>query len=291
VAIGMSQGGWEGGPDLYHIASGLPPYALMRLARETAGTYSIFDRQVDRGPFTLDRMRPYAADYRSAAEIHAEIQYFPFRRAILESVEITRMPLNWPVFSPQNVAEYRVQLEGGLPLKSMSGINPAIIRQHFQHAAQKSAESLMRLEKALKPFGPDGMELLYASEPSPRWRAWYDLNHGRLLAQYVRHSEVLALASLALAPRGIPEGATNNSLAVAPLPRLLSGSVNERRAAEAERLLRRCVEKNPNTPWWYLAQRELAHPLGIGFQVFYTQPVAIPATPAGGGPRINLPKL
>ena len=29
-------------------------------------------------------------------------------------------------------------------------------------------------------------------------------------------------------------------------------------AAEAERLLKRCLEKNPQTPWAYLAQRELA---------------------------------
>jgi hypothetical protein len=206
-------------------------------------------------------------------------------------VEISRVPLNWPAQLPDNVVDYRVRLEGGLTLPPMIYANSEMIRANFRNAAQKSAESLIRLERAMKPFGPEGMEPLYASEPSPRWRAWYDLNYGRLLAQHVRHCEVIALANLALAPRVIPEGATVNSLHVEPLPRLLSGSVSERRAAEAERLLRRCVDKNPNTPWWYLAQRELAHPLGIGYRLFYTPPVAIPAAPAGMPGKISLPRL
>ncbi|HEX5105673.1 MAG TPA: hypothetical protein VFV87_17760, partial [Pirellulaceae bacterium] len=61
--------GWYGGRQLAAMSSGFPPYALTRLTRETGGSLTIFDRGLDSGPFKLSVMRPYAPDYRSAAEI------------------------------------------------------------------------------------------------------------------------------------------------------------------------------------------------------------------------------
>ena len=45
------------------------------------------------------------------------------------------------------------------------------------------------LHEALAAFGPKGMEHYYGKEPSARWRAWYDLTYGRLLAMCVRANE------------------------------------------------------------------------------------------------------
>jgi hypothetical protein len=290
-------GGWYGGPEMYHISSGLPPYALTRLTRETGGSYTIFDRAQDRGPFTVEKMRPYTADYRSAAEIFEDLQYAPLRQAVLASVEVTRTPLVWPD-RLRNPSEFRIALEGGPVFLPVLFGNPAQIRNNLKVAALNSARSLAKIELALKPFGPSGMELAYEQEQSSRWKASYDLTCGRLLAQYVRHSELLAGCQLAL-KANIPDEA-NCLSGIEPVARIISGDVTLQRAAEAERLLRRCVDDNRSTPWAYLAERELLHPLGCQFRIFYIEPPPPPPIvdlpppvdlPTPSGPAPSIPRL
>jgi uncharacterized protein YheU (UPF0270 family) len=104
----------------------------------------------------------------------------------------------------------------------------------------------------------------YQLEQSPRWRAWYDLTRGRLLATSVRLEE-FRLALDAVVEKGVLRENTNY-LVFVPSLQLKSSEEFRARAMEAETLLRRCIKQNPGTPWAYLAEREYVHGLGVSVQ-------------------------
>ncbi len=81
---------WYGGRDLAGISSGFSPYALTRLAVETGGTFTIFDKPSDRPPFDLDVLKDYLPHYGSAADYAARIELHPLRLAISQAVKVTR---------------------------------------------------------------------------------------------------------------------------------------------------------------------------------------------------------
>lgn len=265
--------GWYGGVQLASMSSGFPPYALTRLTRETGGSMTIFDRGLDSGPFRLSVLRPYSPDFRSAGEILEDLRYFPLRQAVLASVEATRA---YDGHERPELSIYYTQPPG--------------IRRRLSNSARDLADDAEAIELAGMPLGPDGLEQLYKLETSPRWRAWYDLTRGRLLAMSVRYAEYRALVEMLCRPGGLPDDV--NCLRIAPAPRLLLGSITEARAREAERLLKRCLDENPNTPWAYLAQRELDHPLGVTHRAWYQEPPPpVPAVPVAPQAPVVLPKL
>ena len=90
-------------------------------------------------------------------------------------------------------------------------------------------------------------------------RARYDVTRGRLLAAGVRYMEFIRASELA--SRSL-DGATNRVVFL-PSSELRCGSTTRLWVEDAQRLLRRCVEEHSETPWAYLAQRELDYPLGI----------------------------
>ena len=278
---------WYGGEQLEGLASGMGPYGLTRLALETGGTYTIFDRPLDRGPFRLDRMRPYAPDYRAATVALHELQYRPVPRAVLKAVELLahQSPAGQPAndyfgrrYQPS--VQFRGQLKNALKMEAM-----------------QATRHLRSIEAALSAFGAEGMEAEYQKEPSPRFRAWYDVTRGRLLAVAVRYMEFIQACDLTM--RSL-DGSTNR-VVFTPSTELRSGSTGRYWGEDAERLLRRCVEDHADTPWAHLAQRELDYPLGLTLQqAVIPKPPPRPVVPArpgggrrpgGGGAPITLPKL
>ena len=73
-----------------------------------------------------------------------------------------------------------------------------------------------------------------------------------------------------------------------PDARLSFGNTSEQYAAEAQRLLARCVKENQDTPWAALAGRELAHPFGFRVDEDYVppppKPKRMPRTPENNPP-------
>ena len=277
---------WYGGEQLEGLASGMGPYGLTRLALETGGSYTIFDRPLDRGPFRLGRMRPYAPDYRAAPVVLHELQYRPVPRAVLKAVELLahQSPASQPANDYfgrryQSSVQFRGQLKNALKMEAM-----------------EATRHLRSVEAALSAFGSQGMEQAYEKEPSPRFRAWYDVTRGRLLAVSVRYLEFIQACGLTM--RNLDP--STNRVVFSPSTELRSGSTARFRGEDAERLLRRCVEDHADTPWACLAQRELDYPLGLTLQqAVIPKPAPRPARPArpGGGRRpsgggaITLPKL
>lgn len=268
------------GRELINLNSGFPPYALMRITRETGGRYTMFDRAGDRGPFRLALMRPYLPDYRSFPEIMTDITQQPLQLAITNASLITRK------YAPQTPPETR--------FTSLGGTEPDVFRNrcykdYFPAADAQAERTAILLEELLALFGAQGMEELYAQQ-SPRNKAWYDLNVGRLLLQSARFAEYRVMLQLLGQPANFPPQA--NQLTLFPVDTVRAGELSEARAREGIRLLNRCLENNPGTPWAFLAARELAHPIALDFNWQY-----LPPPPPGRyvppplGPPIVLPKL
>lgn len=262
---------WYGGDQLEGLVSGFGPYGLVRLAIETGGSYTIFDRPSDRGPFRLEDMRPYLPDYRVADQILDETTHHPLREAVVGTAALTLQTLNLQV--------PRMDFFDRPP----TYFSPAAFRENLTISLQKEQlvvrQTVGVTEQALAKFGPNGMENLYEAEELPRWKAWYDLTRGRLLAakaRCVEYDNACKLLAKLLQPNA-------NYVVFGPSSEFLYPPVTRLLAEESHRLLERCVQTNPNTPWAFLAQRELENPLGIAVQQLVIPPpppeIAQPAPP------------
>jgi hypothetical protein len=259
---------WYGGPQLEFLLSGLGPYGLVRLVTATGGTYTLLDRAADRSPFRLEVMRPYLPSCQSAKEYADEVRHYPLRQAIVNAADATLGERNWPP-----------------PRLEFTAPQPAALRDMFVSAQAQARRAVQVISRALSFFGRDGMEKLYAQEKSPRWQAWYDLTRGRLLASLVRYGQYELLCA-GFQQQGSLRSTTNHVLLV-PAAAFRGDASVQATAAEAERLLRRCLGKNPNTPWAYLAQRELDYPPGLDFEQSIRPQEPPNKPPKGGTARAN----
>ncbi|REK17594.1 MAG: VWA domain-containing protein [Planctomycetota bacterium] len=290
---------WFGGPQLERISSGFGPYAMTRLAAATGGSYTIFDRPADRGPFVLDDIRAYRPDYRSREEITRELEEHPLRAAVVRAVSLTyrgkvaEEPPRTTFFNVRR--ETRDRLINGdrtVRVYYAAATFRRRLRAELEDEQAKMKPTVAAIEKAIAVF-QGGMESEYKTESSQRWRAWYDLTLGRLLAASVRYEEYRIFCLR------VEEGAKQqafrpetNHIECEAVEVLRGDTRTRKRADEAERLLTRCLEENPNTPWAYLAQRELDHPFGIDFrQVVIPEPRPAGGGSSGSGPRPGPPSL
>jgi hypothetical protein len=282
---------WHGGQHREGLLSGFGPYALTRLALETGGSFTLLDRPGDGVTFSVDVLRAYQPDYESLADYRSMLDYHPLREAVITAVERSyiqpivaapsfefmgarsnRYPFaSFRVYFPQ--AEFRAALAARLIAE----------RQSTETVAQA-------VERALAAFGREGMEAAYRLEKSARWRAWYDVTRGRLLAASVRYYEYQLTCSSILDDRELAP--QTNWIALRPSDELRGGEQSAARAREAKRLLGRCLSANHETPWAYLAQWELDHPFGLSVeQAELPRPLPVPAAPAEPAAAINLPKF
>ncbi|MDP7014866.1 MAG: vWA domain-containing protein [Pirellulaceae bacterium] len=260
---------WYGGPDLKGVASGFSPYTLTRLARESGGSYTIFDREEDRGPFSAERLRAYAPSYGTLSEYNTMISSHPLRAAVMAAVAETEgAKLGQPetvLFVKRNAARPEEVVRPYMtPAQFASQLK--VSRRVYQQRAERMARVV---ERALQEVSLEGdpsrpLTALFEQETSPRWRAWYQLTRGRLLAASVRLEEY-QLALDAFAEPGFLREETNH-LVMKPQLRMRSSQKFQARAKEAEQLLMECAEEHANTPWAYLADREMTHGLGLTAQ-------------------------
>jgi hypothetical protein len=281
---------WLGGQDLEGILSGFSPYALTRLSMQTRGSYTIFDRPEDRGPFDPMAMKRYAPSYGSFAQYKAEVQANPLRMAVTKAVAALE---GKKVDAPPTMLF--IKSTGPREFDFMRFYYPP---NEFQAKLRSSRGRLMAeasryskvVHQALRHVSADdhldeGLEDLYQYENSPRWRAWYDLTRGRLLATSVRLEEYRRTIQEMTKP-GMLAGTTNHVILVAS-PEQRSDEIYRQRGEEAEKLLRRCADENQGTPWERLAQRELDFALGVG-----VREMSLTQNPAGPAVRPpNLPRF
>ncbi len=263
---------WFSGSQYRNLHSGLGPFALTRAAYETGGAYFIKDDPQDVSEFQVPTMIRYAPEYDSVAHYIRRIQSSPLRRAIMQVVEMTK--------------QRTIKDSPTLQLAPTGNT----FQQDLLEAQKTAAYNLDVLDQLLVPFG-HGFEKEYAQEKSPRWRAWYDYTYGRLLAMRVRNYEYNVVCSVFKGKGTEFVDKKSNRWRFVPDEKI-TNTTNQKQAAEATRLLSRCIEMNPGTPWAVLAQRELKDPLGFKVEEAYVAPPPPPPKPkAGPAPKVVVPKV
>ena len=94
-----------------------------------------------------------------------------------------------------------------------------------------------------------------------RWQAGFDLAMGRVLAIKVRTQSYNAMLAQAKGGLEFPDP-NHDTWRLAPENEVTVGSVLAKQAEAAREYLQAVVEKHPDTPWAYLAEKELQEPIG-----------------------------
>lgn len=261
---------WFEGDQFDQLRGGVGPFALVRLAYASGGAYFINEKPSERSPFALAALRAYLPEYGSPAEYFRLAKRSSLRQAVLQAVDLT----------------WERELKG-TPRQEFAPTGDNF-QQELGEAQQTAAYNLMTINQALAAFGGDNLEKQYEREPSARWRAWYDLTRGRLLAMWVRCTEYNWHCAVMKGKGAAFVNQQSNRWRFKPDEQLSFGNTSERNAAEAQRLLERCRRENPDTPWALLAERELRHPLGFHVDEAYVPPPPppkrMPRTPENNPP-------
>lgn len=276
------------------LLSGIGPYALTRLSLETGGKFTLLHTEGEVIPFAFEKQRNYLPDYGSAADYLRQLGYNPLRRAVSEVVQLAyaeheKLLVPKLSFVSDRDDEYPFAVHNPYVTPGEFRLN---LIDEFDDEVDLVAAGSQVLEVAISRFGPQGMEKEYEREKSARWRAWYDLTYGRLLAASVRHVEYVRTCRFVLDNSAALSPETNHLIFVPSSQLRSTESALRKRAAEAERLLRRCIEKNPDTPWALLAKWELDRPLGLDVrQSVIPMPPPAAGVPAPAAPLPALPKF
>lgn len=288
--IGQSESNF-GGPLREGLLSGTGPYALTRLALETGGTFTLLQRAGDSQPLAWETQRLYLPDYRDAREIAAEVKRSQIRRAVVEAAAIT-----WQANLQPPFRVFYGEVMDRYPFASrVVYVPPEIfqirIREEFATIIRRCEQDQAVLESALATMDPILLETAYETEESLRWRAWYDLNLGRLLAMSVRLAEYRE--TLRLVREGVGISKDTNNLTLIESGQLKTGRVAEERAVQAKEHLQTVLTEHAGTPWAQMAEWELEHELGFVVRAMAI-PLPVPGPvsikPAGGGAP-TLPNL
>lgn len=257
---------WFEGGQYETLHAGLGPFALTRLAHESGGAYFIKDNPGDGSPFSIEQMRRYEPEYSSPDEYLRDAGHSPLRKAVLTVVDMTRQ-----------------RKLKATPRLTFSPTGQTFFNE-MREAQETAAYNSAILQQCLAVFGGRGLEQAYAKETSPRWRAWYDLTYGRLMAMMVRCNEYNWACATMKAKGADFVDKKSNRWQFKPDKALHFGSQDERMTKESTRLLNRCIQENPGTPWALLAQRELKDPFGFRVDEAYVAPPPPPPKPKPGKP-------
>ncbi|MBW3597032.1 MAG: VWA domain-containing protein [Planctomycetes bacterium] len=283
------------------IDSGFGPYALTRLCYETGGIYFAVhpnrnvSRSVGRGEieaftshltrfFDPQIMRKYRPDYVPREEYMRRVRENKAREALLIAANeswVSQMEAPQTRFAKTDEASF------------VNALSEA------QKQAAKLEPQLHRLYEILKVGEVDRPK-----EDTLRWQAGFDLAMGRVLAAKARTEAYNAM--LAAAKRGLKfKDEKNNTWILEPADEISVGSALEKAANKAREYLQRVVDEHPDTPWAYLAQKELENPIGWRWAEEYTPPPGSGNAGAGNNnpppndalrmldrkPKRNVPKL
>lgn len=239
------------------IDSGFGPYALSKLCYETGGIYFTIhpnrrlNARVERHEveafasqmsyfFDPEIMERYRPDYLTESEYMNLAKKKPLRIALINAAQLARVGT---LSRPRMVFIKR---------------DEALFTRELTEAQLESARLYPKLAQMCEILSEG--EKWRGKETSPRWLASFELSYGTALAAKLR-AEIYN-AMLAKAKRGMnfthPESNTWN---LKPSQSVTVDSKLDKEANLARSLLEDAAEKHRGTPWGWLAQRELSHPI------------------------------
>jgi hypothetical protein len=248
---------WDGSDRTERLDSGFGPFPLEYLCRRTGGRFVAVRSSLSQkraagdlpggwpsgSPFRVDpeMMKRYAPDYVSEAGYQELLSQNKARLALHQAAGL----------APVGALAY--------PALRFKASTAAKLKQLLDEAQKKAAKlepEVMRLHDILVAGEADRPTLI-----GPRWQAGYDLALGRVLAARARIEGFNAmLAGMKSGRKFRRPGST--TWVLVPADTIETGTALEKIAARAEMYLRRVVHEHAGTPWAYIAQRELAAPLG-----------------------------
>lgn len=253
---------WHGGEYRDGLLSGFGPYTLTRLALQTGGSYTLYD-QSGEGRYDREVLRDYFPEYGSLDEYVSAMEGRPLRMFVSKTATVTMQ--EGDLFAPLQMMFFGKRMDRYPFAVQSSYIAPARFRARLQETllreTTRARAASAKIELLLSEFASRDLEYDYAQEESARWRAWYDLNYGRLLAASVRYNEYIA-ACAELVDRANPLPRDINEVTLLP-SRQYRVANSESRARQAIELLERCMEKHASTQWADLAYWELETGFGI----------------------------
>jgi hypothetical protein len=274
VQLGFSDEKWD---RFSSIDSGFGPYALTRLCYETGGVFFAVHPNRPTGAghvketdamatrisqfFDPEVMRTYHPDYVSYKQYEHLLRENKARMALVEAAKLS-------MIEPMEKPRLRFPKRSDAELKTDMDV--------AQRTAAVLEPRLEQLYNVLKLGEKDRAKLT-----GSRWQAGYDLAMGRVLAVRVRTAGYNAI--LAKAKNGMKfQDESNDTWELVHADEVTVNSALEKAAAQSREYLKRVVENHPGTPWAYLAERELAEPLGWKWIEKHTN-VRPPMARNGGG--------
>lgn len=257
---------WYDGPQYDGIQAGFGPYALSRMASATGGIYFVTRFEGGRMGFDASKMKEYRPDWSPMAEYQRAVAASPARQAVLNAALLT---------------QERLPEMPTLSFPSMDAPNFKDVLRNNQALADRIAYTV---DEALGPITAAAKQRDH--ETSRRWRAHFDLTHGRLMAMKVRCFEYnWACARLVKDPPRF-QNPRSNTWRMVPDKTVRYSEKAAEAGRLAEDLLKRVIDEHPETPWALLADRELKNPFGFKWVEAFVPPPK-PAEDNGGAPRRN----
>lgn len=247
------------------IESGFGPFGLARLTYETGGIFFSVNPNrregyVGRGQteamttylakfFDPLVMRNYRPDYISESEYRRRLSQNTAKMALVQA-------------SLQSWTESMEDIQLRFPKQDEAQL--ARMLTTAQREAAKLEPKIAQLVGVLKQGERDRDGVT-----EPRWQAGYDLAIGRALAAKVRTEGYNSM--LAMAKGGMKfEDEKNDTWLLAPSDSVTTGSLLSKEADEAQMYLERVIEQHGDTPWAYLATKELETPFGWKWDETFT---------------------
>ena len=254
--------------DLDAIDSGFGPFSLTRICYETGGIYFTVhpnrdvDNEVRRREtaaysshlthfFDPHVMRKYKPEYVSLEKYAKRLQENRARWALVQAAR----------------RSWLEQLEP--PQMRFPKLDEATFVNSVS-AAQQAAARLEPKINAIYQILKEG-EADRPHEASLRWQAGYDLAMGRVLAVKVRVESYNAMLAMAKTKLKF-EDPKNNVWNLEAADEISTGSQAKKMAEKAQMYLNRVIAEHPNTPWAYLAAKELETPIGWKWTESYQEP-------------------
>jgi hypothetical protein len=248
------------------IDSGFGPYGLTRLCYETGGLYFAVHPNRTRGgritPYNTPAMTTYLAEFFDPLLMRRyQPDYIPVQeyqkllttnRARAALVQAAQVSWTTPMEDVELV----------FPVPSEAALAAALTLA--QREAARVEPKVLQIYEILRQGEADRAKLI-----EPRWQAGYDLAMGRTLAVKVRTEGYNAM--LAKAKQGMKfENERNDTWVLRPEDSIETGSTLAKQAEAAREYLTRVMDEHANTPWAFLAARELETPLGWTWRERYT---------------------
>lgn len=242
-------------------SSGFGGYEQVRLCRETGGIFFILPSEetnlvratgVQR-IYELEAMRPYMPDLRGREEYLAEREANELRRVIWDVIG---------TLNPWQVDELNL-------LRDFS-ISPEQFSRQVQTNQRRAAVLIGAYEAAEKRLAE--FQRARDQEPSPRWRANYDLLFAQVVAYQPRLHEYGAYLNAFLQNPKAKKDSKSNHWRIDTRKQTTGDERVEAMIERATELLKAVIDEHPGTPYAARAQWELARGFGIELNEIFLDP-------------------